>query len=133
MRATAEARSIREVAALDHERVAFEVAAARALEASDILVDVRPGVERDHAGLVDHLVGDRHLGRALEDPDAVAVDDGTHAAVDAEADAAVVEREVLELVERTGPEAATARGGRRSRLAFIVHGRRAAVGRVDDE
>ena len=93
----------------------------------------RVAVELDHASLVNHLVGDRHRVGALEDADTVAVDRGAHAAVDAEPDAAIVVREVVERVELGRAERASTRRSRLARAAGIVERRRAAVRRIDDE
>ena len=99
----------------------------------DRAVDVRAVVEMDDPRVVDHLVGHGHLGRALRDPDAVAVDRRQHRAEEPARDAAVVEREVLELVERSRPEGADARDGLRARLAGRGELGDAAVRRLDDE
>src|SRR5690606_17791737 len=95
--------------------------------------EIRAAVERDHAGLVNPLGGDRDRVRALKDANAVAVDRRTHAAIDPERDAAVVEREVLESVERPGAESAPARRRLRSLPAGLAQRRRPTVGRIDDQ
>ncbi len=62
---------------LDDERVAFPVSARVAHPLADALVEVRLStVGRNDAGVVDHLVADRHDARVLDDAHAVAVDDG---------------------------------------------------------
>src|SRR5262245_60943932 len=87
----------------------------------------------DDARVVNHLVRYRDLARALHDPDAVAVDRRQHRTEDAARDTAIVEREVLELVERPRPERADARDGLCARLARSRELRHAAIGRLDDE
>ena len=65
----------------------------------------RPSTRND-AGLVNHLVGDRHEARALHDAGVRVVDRREHRAGYAAGDAAVVEGEVSGTVERTVAEAA---------------------------
>src|SRR4029453_8544744 len=67
-----------------------------------------------------------------KDPDAVAVEHGQDRANDPARDAAVVEREVLESVERARPKGpAVAVGG--ARAASRCHGRHLSVRRIHDE
>ncbi len=89
-------------------------------------------VERNHARVVHHLVADHDRVGGLHDAEAVAVEHGKHAA-DAARDAAVVEREILEAVERPGAEGADAEGGLLLGEAGLRQPREAAVGRFDDE
>ena len=112
----ADARSVREVRRLDDERVAFEAAARAAHPLANAVVERGAAVERDDASVVDHLVADRHGLRVLRDAHAVAVDDGQQRADHAARDAAVVQREVVEVVERPRAErAARLRARRRLR------------------
>ena len=94
-------RLVGEVRRLDDERVAFPVAAAhrRRTDGSSTAMCGRV-VERNHARVVDHLVGDRHEARALMDVIRVAVDGRHHRAGDAARDAAVVEAAVFPRVGR---------------------------------
>jgi hypothetical protein len=71
---------------------------------------------------VDHLVAEGHHARRLHDAVAVAVDDAQHRADDAARDAAVVEREVLERVERAVAERAAV--ARRAALLGLGRERR---------
>src|SRR5262245_13600133 len=97
VRGAADAGAILEALALDDERVALPVAARVARELRDL--GNRRLVEANDARLVDHLVGDRHDARRLEDLDAVAVNRGVHAVRDTATDAAVVQREIVERIE----------------------------------
>ncbi len=89
VRAAADARPVREAPAFDDQGVTVPVAATVTRELLDVL-EVRPVVERNHAGLVNHLVRDGNRAGTLEDADAVTVDCCAHAAADTERDAAVV-------------------------------------------
>ena len=62
--------------------------------------EVRPAVERNHARVVHHLVGDGHDARALVNLVRVAVDGRHHRAGHAARDAAIVEAAVLPRVGR---------------------------------
>ncbi len=99
--------AIREVRRLDDEGVAFPAAARVAHVLANAGTDVRAAVERDDAGVVNHLVADDHFVWRLHDPETVAVEhreDPAHSA----RDAAIVEAEVLETVERAVAEGADA-------------------------
>ena len=101
------ADAVGEIRRLDDERVAFPVAARVAHVLPDVRADVRTAVERDDARVVDHLVADDDLVRCLHDAQAVAVQHRRDAR-DPARDAAIVEREVAEVVERAAPERADA-------------------------
>ena len=118
---------------LDDERVAVPMAARVAVVLRHAVREMRPAVERNHARLVHHLVRDRDAVRALRDHDAVAVEHGAHAGAQAARDAAVVQREILERVERTRAERAVAGGSGGSRTSVGRQRRRAAVRGIDDE
>ena len=89
-------------------------------------------VQRDDAGLVDHLVHDRHVALRLNDAMAVAVDLRRQRTDNAEADAAVVEREILRAVERAVAVGAARRQGALA-LGLRRERRQLAVGRLDDQ
>ena len=97
-----------------------------------LVVQVRPAVERNDPCVVDHFVADRHRLGVLDDAHAVAVDDRQRRAEHAARDAAIVEREVLERVERAGTERA-AIAVRRTGAPGRRHLRNSAVGGIDDE
>ena len=79
-----------------------------------------------------HLVAQDDFVGSLENPHAVAVQHRQDRSNEAAGDAAVVEREILELVERAGPErSAIAVGG--TRTAGCCHRRHLSVWRIDDE
>ena len=131
--AGANASFVREAAALDDERVAVPMAARVAVVLRYTVREMRPAVERNHTRLVHHLVGDRDVVRALRDHDAVAVEHGAHTGAQAARDAAVVQREILERVERTRAERAVAGGSGGSRTSVGCQRGRAAVRGIDDE
>src|SRR5205823_12055830 len=74
---------------------AFPVTARIPHVQMDVLSGMRPAVERHHPRLVDHLVADDDVSGALEDLDAVAVDDRKNRADDPSRDAAIVVAVVL--------------------------------------
>ena len=106
-----------EVRRLDDERVAFPVAAARRPCTCGCVRRVRAAVERDDARFVNHLVADRHVARALHDLVRVAVDGRHHRAGHAAGDAAIVEAEVLVLLN--GPLPKLLPPGRRGRRCAL--------------
>ena len=134
----ADARLIGEVRRLDDQRVAFPVAARVAHVLADLRADVRPSIERNDAGVVHHLVADRHFVRRLHDPVAVAVDDREDRSDDAARDAAVVVGEVRRALERPVAEgAAVARGPtrfgerrQRRQLAVAIDDQRGLIERL---
>src|ERR1700730_19130244 len=67
-----------QVGGLHDKGTAFPMAARVTQVLANPLTDVRPAVERDDTGVVDHLVADGYFVRGLHDPVAVAVDDWKH-------------------------------------------------------
>ena len=113
---------LREVRDVDDERVAFPVAARVAEIRADRRREVRPAVERDDARVVDHLVANRDVARALHDLRRVVVDRRENHMREPARDAAIVSIEILGPVERRAPSgsarptaAAPRRAPRRSR------------------
>ena len=127
LRRAAEPGLLREVGGVHHERVAFPVADRIAGQRSDVRRRVRPPVQRDEAGAVDHLVEDQHGVLRLHQLHVVVVGARDHRRPRVEADdAALGERTLFRVVVLAAPR-------RVARLRRRRHRRHAAVGRIDDQ
>ena len=120
------------VRGLHHERRPFPAPARVAHPLPDARGDVRAAVERNHAGLVNHLVVEDHESRRLQDPDGRRVDVRERGPQHAAADAAVVGPQVLRAgvgVVGRRPRAPRLRPAR----AVGRHRRQPAVRGIDDQ
>ena len=104
----------------------------------DLLIYVRPAIERDDTRVVDHLVADDYFIRGLHDPVAVAIDDGKHRSHHTSCDAPIVVGEVQRAFERaTTKGSAIARRPpglclrrQRRHLPVAIHNQRRLVERL---
>ena len=95
---------------------------------ADTLAERRAAVERNDARVVDHLVGNDHAIRRLQDTRAVAVDGRPERPDGAARDAAIVEAEILHRVPRPDTEGA----GHAPLPSLGQHRWESAVRRIDD-
>src|SRR6185369_2605395 len=102
--------ALAEVRGLDHERVALPVAACVPHVETDASTRMRPGVEADDPGFMNHLVANRDVSRSLDDLIGVAVHARNHRPGKPARDAALPQAEVLGAVERAAAEAAAGAG-----------------------
>ncbi len=123
-----------EVRRFDDERIAFPMTPRVAHVQMDVPADVSVIVERNHTGLVNHLVANRDVALALHDLIGVAVNRRHHRSRQAPREAAIVQAAILPRVCRPVSEPASGVGAHGDApFRFGCHRRHFAVWRVDDE
>src|SRR5690348_6448435 len=91
-----------EIGGLNHQSVAFPVAARVAQVGAEVLAEVRAVVNRNDARFVDHLAADDDVSGTLNDLVSEIVKSGQHAVEHATRDAAAVDIEIFPGVDDVG-------------------------------
>ena len=91
-----------EVRRLDNQRIALPPATRIAEPLPDLWLGMRTSVQRDYAGIVDHLDKDDNVARALQDLIVVVVEAGHHRSWQPSENATIVRAPVFGPVSRAG-------------------------------
>src|ERR1700730_4730897 len=100
---------VREVLALDNQRIAIPVATRLAEPLMDLRAELRASIQWDEPRLVNHLVRDRDVSRTLNDPDVVVIEAGENRGGEPPGNAPLERAAVLRPIGAPGPGSAAGR------------------------